>query len=134
MSGPVGVAHRPLATAVKPTPRVVEFVTIKRNAPLAGRSYGHWWLEMDGIESYGWWPGSARLRTRDVLVGGPGVLNGVGTTDEGRPTRDPNHGLAGDYEFHPVLMVPSTDDEVRHAIRDYAAAFRGDWSGRYGQP
>ena len=28
--------------------RVVEFVTIKRNVPLAGRSYGHWWVEIDG--------------------------------------------------------------------------------------
>ena len=35
-------------------PRVVEFVTVKRNAPLAGRSYGHWWVELDGVESYGW--------------------------------------------------------------------------------
>ncbi|MGH9149348.1 MAG: hypothetical protein ACRD0F_03315 [Acidimicrobiales bacterium] len=111
---------------MSPAPRVLGFATVKRNVPLAGRSYGHWWMELDGTESYGWWPGWAPLTTKGMLLGGPGVLNGVGTA-AGRPSRDPYHGLAADYEFHPVLVVPSTDDEVRHAVRSFAAAFRGDW-------
>lgn len=45
----------------------------------------------------------------------------------GRPARDPNHGLPGDYEFHPVLMVPGSDDQLRHAIRHFAHGFRGEW-------
>ena len=118
----------PAATTVVPAaPRVLRFVTVKRNLPLVGRSYGHWWVEVDGTESYGWWPGRARLRTRDMLLGAPGVLNGIDSAGDRLPTRDQNHGLAADYEFHPVLVSPRTDDEVRHAIRRFAATFRGPW-------
>ena len=109
------------------TPRVLEFVTVKRNVALAGRSYGHWWVEVDGAESYGWWPERAPLRTRDVLLGGPGILNGGGTIVDGVPARDPYHGLPGDYEFHPLLVRPGTDAEVRHALRSFAGAFQGGW-------
>jgi len=28
------------------TPRVITSITAKRNVPLAGRSFGHWWLEL----------------------------------------------------------------------------------------
>ena len=35
----------------------------------------------------------------------------------GSLTWDPNHGLPADYEFHPVLIKASTDDEVREGIR-----------------
>lgn len=38
------------------TPRLVTFIRVKRNLVVPGRSYGHWWLEVDGGESYGWWP------------------------------------------------------------------------------
>ena len=117
----------PAPDVVPPVPRVLPFVTVKRNVALAGRSYGHWWVELDGAESYGWWPARAPLTTRDLLVGGPGVLNGMGTPADGRPTRDPNHGLTADYEFHPVLVVPRGDDEVRNAVRRFAATFDGEW-------
>lgn len=51
-----------------------------------------------------------------MLLGAPGVLNGTDNAPSGQRMRDPNHGLAADYEFHPVLIAPRTDDEVRHAI------------------
>lgn len=117
-------AATPVARAA---PRVLRFVTVKRNLPVIARSYGHWWVELDGAESYGWWPGRAPLRTRDMLLGAPGVLNGIDDAPDGQPVRDPNHGLAADYEFHPLLVVPRTDDEVRFAIRGFAATFRGPW-------
>lgn len=118
----------PAAMAVaSAAPRVLRFVTVKRNLPLVGRSYGHWWVEVDGTESYGWWPGRAPLRTRDILLGAPGVLNGVDDAPAGQPRRDTNHGLAADYEFHPVLVAPRTDDEVRDAVRRFAVTFRGPW-------
>ena len=107
--------------------RVVEFVTVKRNTALAGWSYGHWWIELDGVESYGWWPARLPVRVVDMIRGVPGVLNGVGVTEEGTPTCDANHGLPGDYEFHPVLVTPSSDDEVRAAIRWAARSIRGEW-------
>jgi len=108
-------------------PRVVQFVTVKRNVPLTGRSYGHWWVELDDEESYGWWPARAPLGVTGIIRGTPGVLNGLGVTDDGTPTRDPNHGLVADHEFHPVLVRDRTDDEVRAAVRSFASAFDGDW-------
>ena len=109
-------------------PRVVEFVTVKRNVPLTGRSYGHWWVELDGEESYGWWPSRAPLGVAGVIRGTPGTLNGLGVCSEGTPTRDPNHGLVADHEFHPVLIRQhDDDDDVRACIRAFAAGFAGDW-------
>jgi hypothetical protein len=115
---------RSTGTAV---PRVVAFITAKRNIPLLGRSYGHWWIELDGIESYGWWPSAYPLTLRDVFGGTNGVLNGMDTTIDQIPIRDPNHGLPADYEFHPVLVVAKTDDELRNDIRRFAREFAGPW-------
>lgn len=108
-------------------PRTLGFVTVKRNAALAGRSYGHWWIELDGVESYGWWPARCPLGVAGVIRGTAGVLNGLGATSGGTPTCDPNHGLLADYEFHPALVAPRTDDEVRAAIRRFASTYRGEW-------
>jgi hypothetical protein len=108
-------------------PRIATFVTVKRNVPLTGRSYGHWWVELDGEESYGWWPGRCPLGLRGIIRGTTGVLNGLGVSCDGTPTRDPNHGLLADYEFHPVLIEARMDDEVRAAIRAFAAGFSGVW-------
>ncbi len=124
---PSGIHSLRSEPAAPPVPRTLDFVTVKRNLPLAGRSYGHWWVELDGAESYGWWPGRSPLRTRDLLLGSPGALNGVGPALGGSPPRDPYHGLPGDYEFHPVLVAERTDAEVRHAMRRFAMAFRGEW-------
>ncbi len=109
------------------TPRVVEFVTVKRNSALVGRSYGHWWVELDAHESYGWWPGGHALGLRQILRGVPGVLNSIGVDPDASPTRDPNHGLPGDHEFHPVLVEPRSDDDLREDIRRFARTFAGGW-------
>ena len=34
-----------------PAPRTLQFVTVKRINPQVGDTMGHWWIEMDGIES-----------------------------------------------------------------------------------
>lgn len=107
--------------------RVLPFVTVKRNVPLAGRSYGHWWLELDDAESYGWWPARAPIGLVSAVRGTAGCLNGVAAGLEGTPTRDPNHGLPADYEFHPVLIAPSSDEDVRRTIRAFAGRFSGGW-------
>ena len=117
----------PFAGPGGPPARVVECVTVKRNLPLAGRSYGHWWVELDGVESYGWWPADCPATLRTLLRGAPGVLNGVGVAEGGEPSRDPYHGLAADYEFHPVLVLTRSDEEVRSAIRGFAGSFAGGW-------
>ncbi len=108
-------------------PRVVRFVTAKRNMPLTGRSYGHWWLELDGEESYGWWPARCPLGIAGIVRGTTGVLNGLEATSGGTPTRDPNHGLLADYAFSPVLVVRRSDADVRAAIRNFASTFTGGW-------
>ena len=110
------------------TPRTVGFVEVKRSIPRLGDSYGHWWVELDGAESYGWWPDRCPLRTRDLLFGTRGTLNGVGGTCRGGTvTRDPHHGEPSDYAFHPVLRVRKTDSQVRADIRRFAQTFEGGW-------
>lgn len=109
------------------TPRVVERICVKRNEPLTWRSYGHWWVEI-GDESYGWWPSRLPARLRDVFGGCDGVLNAVHVPElGGTDTRDPHHGLPGDHEFHPVLVVPKTDSELIEGIRTFAQRFSGGW-------
>ncbi len=121
------VTAAPLAASAPTTPRVVKFLTAKRNMPLAGRSYGHWWLEVDAEESYGWWPARCPLGVAGIIRGTTGVLNGLEATGGGTPTRDPNHGLLADYEFSPVLVMERSDDELRAAIRSFASTFTGGW-------
>ncbi len=108
-------------------PRVVDFVVAKRNLPLTWRSYGHWWLEVDDAESYGWWPRVCPAGLKDLVLGTTGVLNGVGSSPDGSPTRDPNHGVLADYAFSPVLVDDCSDDELRLRIRAFAATFSGGW-------
>lgn len=87
---------------------VVRFIVLKRSNPQLLESYGHWWLELDGEESYGWWPDRCPLRFKDLFVGTQtGRLNGVGGSCRGgSPTTDPNHGEPADHEFHPRLAGP----------------------------
>ena len=115
----------PVGVEAPAAPRVVTAITVKRNTALAGRSYGHWWVEV-GDESYGWWP-SRPVGLFAAIRGVPGVLNGLGVDTDATATRDPNHGLPADYEFHPVLLVPDSDDELCARIREFASSFKGEW-------
>lgn len=115
-----------MTTLLEPVPRSLAFITVKRNLLQIGRSYGHWWVELDNDESYGWWPARSSLGLGGVIAGTSGVLNGSATAG-GAPPQDPNHGLTADHAFHPVLVVPRTDDEVRSIIRRFASTFSGEW-------
>ena len=107
--------------ALTGTPRVVERLLCKRNEPLTWRSYGHWWIEIDEDESYGWWPASLPVGARDVFGGCDGVLNAVHAPGSGgTATRDPNHGLLADHVFHPVLVEAKTDEALLANIRAFA--------------
>ena len=109
-------------------PRTVTRICVKRNEPMAWRSYGHWWIEVDAIESYGWWPALLPLRTRDAFRGCNGVLNAVHDPSlGGTQTRDPNHGLLADHEFHPVLLAAKSDETLIEEIREFAQQFVGEW-------
>lgn len=132
---PGGVATAaPAASAGAPAaPRVLPYITMKRkHIHLTGPDkYGHWWTEMDGSESYGWWPKN-HVGFIDTLVGVEGELNGV-TTFGGTATTDPHHGDAGEEEFHPVLTDGSkTDPTVRAELRRYATSYSGEWRWTFG--
>ena len=112
-------------------PRVLGFAVVKRIDPRLPNTWGHWWIELDGQESYGWWPTPCPMGWRGALLGSRGCLNGMDTTDGGSATRDAYHGDEPDHWFHPTLVVAKSDDQVRAEIRafahSYVGGFRWQW-------
>ena len=107
--------------------RRVTRVVVKRNNPRLVDPYGHWWIEIDGVESYGWWPAVHPVSIASALRGVPGVLNGVGGPAGGSPTVDPRHSERADHGFHPTAIGGCADEEVITALRRFAATFEGGW-------
>ena len=112
--------------------RTLAFLTMKRkHIHLFGDDkYGHWWTEMDGTESYGWWP-KHHVGKIDTIFGTEGELNGQ-TTFGGSPTRDPHHGDTSEEEFHPVLTNAKSDSTVRGEVRAFATSYSGSWRWTFG--
>ncbi len=111
-----------------PAPRVLPYVTIKRTNPRVGDTFGHWWVEIDGTESYGWWPHRCPIRIRDFFLGGHGTLNGMGGSCSGGTTMtDPHHLEPADHSFHPTLVVRKSDRRVRADVRAFAQRSTGGW-------
>ncbi len=106
-------------------PRVLTFAVVKRIDPRLPNTWGHWWIELDGQESYGWWPSPCPMGWRGALLGSRGCLNGIGGDSGGSPTRDAYHGDEPDHWFHPTLLAPKCDDEVRREIRAFAQSYLG---------
>lgn len=110
----------------------LNFLTIK----LLGYGIDHWWIEIDGSESYGWWPIRDATDAGDAawshgIMGVPGELNAVSRpTLGGTATLDPHHGDSAPHTFHPYTTASSdslTEDEIRQQIRAYARGFSGDY-------
>jgi hypothetical protein len=109
-------------------PRSLLYITVKRDNTSWRTLYGHWWVELDGEESYGWWPATVPLRVRDLVRGTQGVLNGVGLLGmNGSWSRDPNHRQPAAHAFHPVLRVAKSDEQVRQDLRRFAHGYRARW-------
>jgi hypothetical protein len=109
-------------------PRSLLYLTVKRDNTSWRTLYGHWWVELNDEESYGWWPASVPLRIRDLVRGTDGVLNGVGLLGmNGTWLRDPNHGQPAAHAFHPILQVVKSDEQVRHDVRRFAHRYRSRW-------
>ena len=112
-------------------PRVLTFAVVKRIDPRLPNTWGHWWIELDDEESYGWWPMPCPMGLRGVVFGSRGCLNGIGAQTGGTRTRDAYHGDDPDHCFHPTLIVAKSDDEVRAEIRafahSYVGGFRWQW-------
>ena len=104
---------------------------VKRIDPRMPNTWGHWWIELDGEESYGWWPTPCPMGWRGAMLGSRGCLNGMGAGTEGTATRDAYHGDEPDHCFHPTLIADKTDEQVRAEIRafahSYVGAFRWQW-------
>src|ERR1035437_5551856 len=70
------------SASVAGVPRTIPFVEMKRNGIEYGLrppfiyDYGHWWTEIDGSESYGWWPDHCPVTTKETFLGTGGELNG----------------------------------------------------------
>lgn len=113
------------------TGRVLTFLTIKRINPRFRKTYGHWWVEVDGVESYGWWPARVPVGLRGLLIGLQGTLNGLGATNGGSRTVDPYHGDEADHAFHPTLLADKTDEQVRQEIREFSWAYSNIWQWQW---
>ncbi len=97
--------------------------------------YGHWWTELGGGESYGWWP-AGPLDLASTFMGVPGALNGFvdGSCRFGEdctPTRDPHDGDVADQVFSPVLDDCRTDEDLKDTVRDVSTSYSGNWSWRF---
>jgi hypothetical protein len=111
-----------------PVPRVLPYVRVKRINPRVGDTFGHWWIEIDGTESYGWWPERCPIRVRDFFFGSAGTVNGLhGSCAGGTTMTDPHHREPAQHSFHPTLVVRKSDRRVRRDIRSFAQKFTGEW-------
>jgi hypothetical protein len=108
-------------------PRVLTWAVVKRIDPRLPNTWGHWWIELDGQESYGWWPTPCPMGWRGAMLGSRGCLNGIGAATEGTATRDAYHGDEPDHWFHPTLLVAKSDEQVRADIRAFAHSYVGDF-------
>jgi hypothetical protein len=134
---PGGVETPPPPDGETPMPprRTIDSVTMKRdNVHVSAGAWGHWWTEIDGTESYGWWPKPKTCKDSagslwDWLVGTPGELNVKSCPNlGGSATRDPHHGETAEESFHPVNWNGMSDDQIKNQIRSFAAGYTGDWS------
>jgi hypothetical protein len=95
--------------------------------------YGHWWTEIDGSESYGWWPDHCPVTTKETFLGTGGELNGGKGCGRTTPKQDPHHGeVPTDADFNPVLTVPKADADVRREIHDFVGSYSGEWRWTFG--
>jgi hypothetical protein len=106
----------------------VRFIVFKRITMFLhrGDKYGHWWTEVQGKKSYGWWPKNP-VDKQSTLAGVDGELNGT-TSFRGTPDRDPHHGDNADIEFHPVVDEDDlTEDEIVKKIEVFSKSYHGGW-------
>ena len=93
--------------------------------PFREEKYGHWWVEIDGSESYGWWP-KYSVGLWETLTGTDGELNGQ-TSFRGTPTKDPHHGDSADESFNPTAPSGTTNASIKTCIRKFTKSYSGEW-------
>lgn len=108
-------------------------IVVKRNHIhlLGNDKYGHWWTEMKGTKSYGWWPKN-KVDLKGTLFGVPGELNGQ-TSFGGTPTKDPHHGDTPDETLSVSCTDSSkTESTVLAEIDAFASKYSGEWRWTFG--
>ena len=97
------------------------------------RSYGHWWIEIDEHESYGWWPASLPAGVRDVFGGCLGVLcHGQKTlAEEPSRTRAASGSLFSGLAVLPCRTVVDAGPHP-HSFTVVGASVKMLWCGRVG--
>jgi RHS repeat-associated protein len=98
---------------------------------LGDDKYGHWWVEVDGKESYGWWP-KEKVGPKGTLLGVEGELNGQ-TSFWGSPNRDPHQGDRGAGVNVFDVYGTKSKAKIVDEIRNYASSYNGKWSWPFGQ-
>jgi hypothetical protein len=93
--------------------------------------YGHWWIEIDEIESYGWWPARS-VSVWETFTGVPGSLNGLRGIG-GTPTTDAHDGHPAEEMFHPAVVNAKSAAAIKECIRAFAKGYSGSWSWPFGQ-
>ena len=93
--------------------------------------YGHWWVELNKRQSYGWWP-KYGVGLKDTLLGTEGELNGQ-TSFGGSANRDPHHGDPADEELGVECTDPTkTEADVTRDIISFAKGYSGEWRWTFG--
>ncbi|HVF51077.1 MAG TPA: hypothetical protein VNA19_13365 [Pyrinomonadaceae bacterium] len=115
--------------------RSVKSIMMKRkHMDLFGEDqYGHWWMEIDGKESYGWWP-KGPVGIKETFGGTDGELNGQSNFG-GSATQDPHHGDPADEQFNPMTSDGDcrTDAEINNCLRSFAKSYSGEWRWTFGR-
>lgn len=95
--------------------------------------YGHWWIEIDNHESYGWWPKES-VDLKGTIFGVEGELNRE-SRPGANPMRDPHHGDRGPNvsEFNVYGSLSVSKAAYVQQIRAFANSYRGNWSYPFGQ-
>lgn len=133
-NAPIGDPEKdPKLKAAAPKKTKMPNIIVKRNNIhlLGDDKYGHWWTEMKGTKSYGWWPKN-KVDLKGTLFGVPGELNGQ-TSFGGTPTKDPHHGDAADETLNVSCTDPAkTEATVLTEIDTFASKYSGEWRWTFG--
>jgi hypothetical protein len=103
---------------------------MKRIPVISKHLPGHWWFEINGAESYGWYPVSTLPVA--LLFGVPGELNGQTNHPGGTATRDPHHGDSAPVMFSPMTQDGDcrSDEQIQDCLRSFAQSYgvsHWDW-------
>lgn len=120
------------STFKKSKTKMPNIIAKRNNIHLLGDDkYGHWWTEMKGSKSYGWWPKN-KVDLKGTLFGVAGELNGQ-TSFGGTPTKDPHHGDTPDETLTVSCTDPAkTESTVMSEIDAFAAKYSGEWRWTFG--